>query len=179
MIAGTEAEHQSDVPSTKDTACLALTSELWLSFFWENWLRYNDTTLYRVAVQNWQCVDTLHYSIDRTHSICMGIFMISTQIITQTHFTNDVFTTIQIRRKIQVSVIQLVVIILQQNCAYAMTTVEPRANVCSDHFIRLWIGLRMKSPLHMNCVGKIVSEMGPYNNVFLCTTIAGYSLSIG
>ena len=49
MIAGTEAEYQSDAGSTKDTPYLALTGELWgvfCEYFWEHWTRYNDTALY-------------------------------------------------------------------------------------------------------------------------------------
>ena len=49
MIAGIQAEYQSDVGSTKDTTYLALTGELWdvfCEYFWENWPRYNSTTLY-------------------------------------------------------------------------------------------------------------------------------------
>ena len=49
MIAGIQAEYQSDVGCTKDTTYLALTGELWdvfCEYFWENWQRYNSTTLY-------------------------------------------------------------------------------------------------------------------------------------
>ena len=48
MIAGTQAEYQSDDVSTKDAPFLALTDELWGDFcdlFLENWQRYNDTAL--------------------------------------------------------------------------------------------------------------------------------------
>ena len=49
MIAGTQAEYQSDAGSTKDTPYLALTAELWGAFceyFWENWPCYYGTALH-------------------------------------------------------------------------------------------------------------------------------------
>ena len=49
MIAGTQAEYESDAGSTKDTPYLALTGELWgvfCEYFFENLLRYNGTELY-------------------------------------------------------------------------------------------------------------------------------------
>ena len=48
-IEGAEAEYQSDAGSTKDTPYLVLPGELWgvfCEYLWENWLRYNGTTLY-------------------------------------------------------------------------------------------------------------------------------------
>ena len=48
MFAGTQAEYQSDAGSTKNTWYLALMWEIWFVFceyFWEDWLRYNSTTL--------------------------------------------------------------------------------------------------------------------------------------
>ena len=49
IIAGTDAEYQSQAKPTKHTPYLALTGELWGVFheyFGENWPRYNGTTLY-------------------------------------------------------------------------------------------------------------------------------------
>ena len=49
MIAGTQADYESDAGSTKDAPYLALTGELWgifCKYFWENWPRYNGTALY-------------------------------------------------------------------------------------------------------------------------------------
>ena len=51
MIAGTQAEYQSDAESTKDTPYLALTGELWdvfCEYFFLDWSRYNGTALYQV-----------------------------------------------------------------------------------------------------------------------------------
>ena len=52
MIAGTQAEYESDVGYTEDTPYLALTGELWdvfCEYFWENWPRHNGTALYGVV----------------------------------------------------------------------------------------------------------------------------------
>ena len=59
MIAGIQAECQSDAGSTKDTPYLALTGELWgvfCEYLWENWPRYNGTALYFDAIlyQLWE-----------------------------------------------------------------------------------------------------------------------------
>ena len=53
MIAGTEAEYQSDAGSTKYTPYLALMGELWgvfCEYLWENWPRYNGTALYQLQL---------------------------------------------------------------------------------------------------------------------------------
>ena len=42
----TEVKCVSEVIFTKDTPYLTLTGELWGVFLGENWLCYNDTTLY-------------------------------------------------------------------------------------------------------------------------------------
>ena len=57
MMAGTQAEHQSDGESTKDNLHLALMDELWgifCEYFWESWPRYNGTALYNSFPFNFQ-----------------------------------------------------------------------------------------------------------------------------
>ena len=52
IIAGTEAEYQSDAGSTEDTPYCALMGELWDGFCWyflENWPHHNSTALYITA----------------------------------------------------------------------------------------------------------------------------------
>ena len=48
------AEYQSDAGSTKDIPYLTLMGKLWgvlCVYLWENWLRYNRTTLYVIQTQ--------------------------------------------------------------------------------------------------------------------------------
>ena len=63
MIAGIQAEYQSDAGAIKDTPYLALKGELWgvfCEYFLENWPCYNSTTLYFNATAFRQYVPGSH-----------------------------------------------------------------------------------------------------------------------
>ena len=79
-----------------------------------------------------------------------------------THFTNNFSITIQIRWKNYSALIQLLVIISQQNLAHT-TTAQLSCHV--PNFVAITYQYldesKMKFPSHLNCDGKIVSEMGP------------------
>ena len=55
-IVGTQVEYQSGDKATKGTPYLAMTSEIWAVFCeysWENWPRYNGSTLYLRGVSQY------------------------------------------------------------------------------------------------------------------------------
>ena len=61
MIAGTQAEYQSNAESTKDTPYFALKGELWgvfCEYFWESWWRYNRTALHYWTQLYWRASDS-------------------------------------------------------------------------------------------------------------------------
>ena len=82
MIAGTQADYQSDAGSTKDTPHLTLMGKPWgvfCEYFWENWPRYDGTALYFTSMKTqpptWSIVILLLDKLFWSFTCCIGLYV--------------------------------------------------------------------------------------------------------